>query len=35
MSRNRTPFQKGLSLSEFIKLYGTEEQCFAALFFWR
>ena len=32
MSRNAVQFQKGLSLKEFLELYGTEEQCFDALF---
>ena len=31
MSRNAIQFQKGLSLPEFLGLYGTEEQCEAAL----
>ena len=31
MHRNKIQFQKGLSLSEFLKGYGTEEQCIAAL----
>jgi transposase-like protein len=31
MARNRIQFQKGLSLSEFQRLYGSEEQCEAAL----
>jgi transposase-like protein len=31
MARNGIQFQKGLSLSEFQKLYGTEEQCELAL----
>ena len=31
MSRIAIQFQKGLSLSEFQRLYGTEEQCEAAL----
>src|SRR4029453_17207294 len=31
MGRNRVQFQKGLSMAEFIKRYGTEEQCHAAL----
>lgn len=35
MARNKVQFQKGVSLSEFIKHYGTEEQCFNALFAWR
>ncbi len=28
-------FQKGISLSEFLALYGTEDQCFDALYRWR
>lgn len=32
MARNKVQFQKGFSLNEFIKQYGTEEQCFDALF---
>lgn len=35
MARNLVQFQKGLSLGEFIKHYGTEEQCFDALYHWR
>lgn len=35
MARNKVQFQKGYSLSEFIQAYGTEEQCFEALFQWR
>ncbi len=31
MSRNLIQFQPGLSLSQFIKLYGTQTQCEAAL----
>jgi transposase-like protein len=31
MARNRIQFQKGLSLPEFQKLYGTEAHCEAAL----
>ena len=31
MARNGIQFQKGLSLPEFQKLYGTEEQCELAL----
>lgn len=31
MPINRVQFQKGLSLSEFMSRYGTEEQCIAAL----
>ncbi len=35
MSRNTVQFQMGLSLSRFIESYGTEEQCFTALYNWR
>ena len=35
MARNKVQFQKGISLNEFIKQYGTEEQCFDALYKWR
>lgn len=31
MARNKVQFQKGLSLAEFYRRYGTEEQCHAAL----
>ena len=31
MARNKVQFQKGLSMSEFHRRYGTEEQCHAAL----
>jgi len=31
MARNGIQFQKGLSLPEFQRLYGAEEQCEAAL----
>jgi hypothetical protein len=31
MARSTIQFQKGLSLPEFQRLYGTEEQCEAAL----
>jgi transposase-like protein len=31
MSKNKTQFQKGLSLEEFLSNYGTEEQCLAGL----
>ena len=27
MARNPVQFQKGISLNEFLSLYGTEEQC--------
>jgi len=35
MARNKVQFQKGISLNEFIKEYGTEDQCFDALYAWR
>lgn len=35
MARNKVQFQKGISLGEFLKDYGTEEQCFEALAEWR
>jgi transposase-like protein len=35
MSRNQVQFQKGLSLPEFLKDYGAEQQCYDALFEWR
>ena len=28
MARNPVQFQKGISLNEFLSLYGTEDQCF-------
>ena len=31
MARNKVQFQRGLSLAEFNKLYGTEDQCHDAL----
>jgi hypothetical protein len=31
MGRNTIQFQKGLSLPEFLQLYGTESQCEEAL----
>jgi hypothetical protein len=31
MSMNRIQFQPGLSMSEFLKQFGTEEQCKAEL----
>ncbi|MFO7759321.1 MAG: transposase, partial [Roseovarius sp.] len=31
MARNKVQFQKGLSEPEFERLYGTEEQCRAAV----
>lgn len=35
MAQNKVQFQKGMSLPEFLNLYGTEEQCFDSLFAWR
>lgn len=35
MARNSVQFQRGLSERRFRDLYGTEEQCRAALFAWR
>ena len=35
MAQNKVQFQKGVSLPAFLKLYGTEEQCFKVLFDWR
>jgi transposase-like protein len=35
MSKNKVQFQKGYSLVDFIKDYGTKEQCHQALFKWR
>jgi transposase-like protein len=35
MARNKVQFQKGISLPEFLKKYGSEDQCFDALFAWR
>jgi len=35
VARNRVQFQKGLSLSQFLARYGTEDQCHAALANWR
>jgi transposase-like protein len=32
MARNKVQFQKGLSLNEFLQEYGTEDQCFEALY---
>ena len=32
MARNPVQFQKGISLSVFLSLYGTEDQCFDALY---
>ena len=35
MARNPVQFQKGISLTEFLSLYGTVDQCFDALYQWR
>ena len=35
MAHNPVQFQKGISLNEFLSLYGTEDQCFDALYRWR
>ena len=35
MTRNLLQLQKGISLHNFLSLYGTEDQCFDALFRWR
>jgi predicted RNA-binding Zn-ribbon protein involved in translation (DUF1610 family) len=35
MQQNPIQFQKGLSLASFLRQFGTEEQCAAALFRWR
>ena len=32
---NPAQFQKGISLNQFLSLYGTEDQCFGALYQWR
>jgi hypothetical protein len=32
MAMNRVQFQPGLSMLEFLELYGTEEQCEQAVF---
>ena len=31
MARNAVQFQKGLSMAEFLRLYGTEDRCHAAV----
>ena len=35
MARNQTQFQKGLSLTQLLSKYGTEEQCHHTLYKWR
>jgi transposase-like protein len=35
MPKNKVQFQKGMSLSEFLAAFGTEEQCRQALMRWR
>ncbi len=35
MSKNKVQFQKGYSLQDLFKNYGTERQCAEALFNWR
>lgn len=35
MPKNRVQFQKAMSLSQFMSLYGSETQCQSALFAWR
>ena len=35
MARNKVQFQKGLSEADFLKLYGDEDACRAAVFRWR
>ncbi len=35
MARNKVQFQKGISLNTFLQQYGTEDQCFDALYQWR
>jgi len=35
MAKNKVQCQKGVSLNDFIMKYGTEEQCFDALYAWR
>jgi hypothetical protein len=34
MARNKVQFQKGMSLNTFLQYYGTEDQCFEALYKW-
>ncbi len=35
MAKNQVQFQRGISLPEFLKQYGTQELCRNALFNWR
>ncbi len=35
MAKNQVQYQKGQSLIELFKDYGTEEQCVTALFHWK
>lgn len=35
MAQNQVQIQKGMSLPNFLALYGNEDQCFDALFAWR
>lgn len=35
MPKNRVQFQRGMSLAEFVQLFGADEQCEQALFEWR
>ena len=35
MAKNRVQFQAGLSLPEFLRRFGTEEQCRDAVMQWR
>jgi transposase-like protein len=35
MAKNKIQFQQGISIQEFMAQYGTEEQCYKALWDWR
>jgi len=35
MAKNAVQFQKGISLPRFLEEYGTEKQCYEALYHWR
>lgn len=35
MARNKVQYQKGMSFKEFFQQYGTEDQCYEALYQWR